>query len=422
MIGWTALHDRVHGAQLFFAGRHTEAERQVIEERFRLSVVCPTSGPDGSKGCGTGEATLLADEPVEPAIARAVEMARHVHNPLHGLSAPAPLPDIPLEESDLVERPAERLRQAHADLTSLAGRQPRLRLTAAEWHAQTIDSHIVNSRGQEGSQRATTFGLEWVLVTGEGDERVESFHERNLRRSADLPMEEEFETLVQRTFDRRRAASAPEWDGPVVVRDLTLADFLDGGPLRFLGSASNRYAKLSRWDIGQSVVPEGASGDPLTVWANRVLPYGTRSCRFDAEGIPGQRLLLIQDNLLQALSASQRYAEYLNLPPTGDFGNLELPAGATPVSQLLSPPYLEVAGFSLFYPDAVTGDFATEIRLGYMVEDGLRKPFRGGLLIGNLLAALGRARWSRETGFFSDYQGPTTGRFEGLKVAGPTAG
>jgi predicted Zn-dependent protease len=422
VIGWTVRQDRIQGSQLFYSGGRTEAERQVREERFRLSVVCPTSGPDGSKGCGTGEATLLPNEPIPPAIERAIEMARHVHNPLHGLPAPAPLPDVLLEEPDLIQRPAERLREAHAQLTSLAGKHPNLRLTAAEWHSEATESRLVNSRGQEGSQRGTTFGLEWVLVTGEGDERVEGFHERSRRRSADVPLEEEFETLVQRTLDRRKAASAPEWEGPVVVRDATLASFVGGGPLRFLGTASNHYAKRSRWEIGQRVVPDGADGEPLTVWANRVLPFGTYSCRFDSEGIPGQRLLLIQDNVLRAFSASQRYAEYLDLPPTGDFGNIELPAGPSPAAQLLSPPYLEVADFSWFNPDPVTGDFATEIRLGYQVEDGSRKPFRGGLLIGNLLAALGRARWSRETGFFGEYQGPTTGRFEGLKVAGPTAG
>src|SRR4030065_415113 len=136
VIGWTVRHDRIHGAQLFYSAGRTEAERQVREDRFRLSVVCPTSGPDGSGGCGTGESTLLPDEPIQPAIERAIEMARLVPNPPHGLPAPAPPPDGPREEPDLIQHPAERLRQAHAHLTSLAGRHPSLRLTAAEWHAQ----------------------------------------------------------------------------------------------------------------------------------------------------------------------------------------------------------------------------------------------------------------------------------------------
>ena len=422
LIGWTVRRELVHGTQLYAAAGRIEAERQTREERCDLAVVCPTSFPDGAKGCGTGRATILPGEQVEPAIARAVEMASRVHNPLHGLPGPAPLPDVPLQERDLVERPAEQLREAHEHLTTLASAEARVRLTAAEWHAQTIETQLVNSRGQEGSQRETRLGLEWVLVMGEGNDRAEGFRERSLRRLADLAMEQEFESLTRETLDRQQAGAAPAWEGAVVVRDRTLAGYVDSGPIRFLSSAANRYAKLSGWDIGEEVAPKNDQGEPFTAWANRILPYGSQSSRFDEEGIPGQRLLLIKDNHLEALWAPQRYAEYLNVPATGEFGDIEVPPGSRPEAELLTPPYVEIAGFSWFNPDPVTGDFATEIRLGYVVEDGSRRPFRGGLLIGNLLESLGRARWSREAGFFGNYQGPRTGRFEGLKVSGPTTG
>jgi len=422
LIGWTARHDRTHGTQLYAAAGRIEAERQTREERFTLAVLCPTTAPDGSKGCGTGEATLLPGEAIEPAIERATEMASHVHNPPHGLPGPAPLPDVPLEDRGLVERPLESLREAHARLTAYAGKHPSLRMTAAEWHAESVETNLVNSLGQEGTQRATNFNVEWVLVSGERDDRVEGFHERRLRRLADLPMEEDFEELARRTLDRQRAGAAPAWDGPVVVRGTTLATYIDSGPIRFLGSAANRYAKMSRWEIGQEVAAADGRGDRLTLWANRILPYGTHSCRFDDEGIPGQRLLLIRDNRLEAFSASQRYAEYLRLPATGEFGDIELPPGSTAASDLLKPPYVEITTFSWFNPDPVTGDFASEIRLGYVVENGVQRPFRGGLLIGNLMESLARARWSRETGFFGNYLGPAVGRFEGLNVAGPTTG
>ena len=49
---------------------------------------------------------------------------------------------------------------------------------------------------------------------------------------------------------------------------------------------------------------------------------------------------------------------------------------------------------------------------------GRRMPFKGGALVGNLLDALANVRWSTETGFYGDYQGPTTARFGELVVAG----
>ena len=127
---------------------------------------------------------------------------------------------------------------------------------------------------------------------------------------------------------------------------------------------------------------------------------------------------MIKDNNLVTFHASQRYAEYLNVPATGAFGGVELPPGKTTASALLEEPYIEIIQFSWFHPDLVTGDFASEIRLGYLVENGVRKPFKGGQLIGNYMDALADVRWSTETGFFGNYLGPHTARFNNLKVSG----
>jgi PmbA protein len=185
-----------------------------------------------------------------------------------------------------------------------------------------------------------------------------------------------------------------------------------------LGSARSKFSQLSKWEIGQSIFRGEVTGDPLTVWATRQLPYGTQSNCFDDEGLPAQRVLLVENNHLKAFTASQRYADYLSLPPTGAFGNVELPPGRTAQSDLLSEPHVEIVSFSWFNPDAITGDFSTEIRLGYVVDGAGRRPFRGGLLIGNVLDALAQVRWSSETEFIGNYLGPAAARFEQLTVAG----
>jgi PmbA protein len=148
------------------------------------------------------------------------------------------------------------------------------------------------------------------------------------------------------------------------------------------------------------------------------MPFGSNSNRFDEEGLPAQRLALIHANELVAFAASQRYADYLHLPATGAFGGVELPPGQAPSSALLAEPYVEIIQFSWFNPDLITGDFATEIRLGYLVQDGVRKPFRGGQLVGNYLDALADVRWSAETDFFGNYLGPRMARFSELKIVG----
>jgi predicted Zn-dependent protease len=218
--------------------------------------------------------------------------------------------------------------------------------------------------------------------------------------------------------DLLAAAAPPDYRGGVVLRGATLATFLNGGVVQTLASAATKYNRLTRWEIGESVLRGDGAGDPLTMFANRRLPFGVHANRFDDEGLPAQRVELIRDSRLVAFTAGQRHAGYLDLAPTGDFGDVELPAGASPVAALLEEPYVEVVAFSWFTPDEISGDFASEIRLGYLVEAGRRTPFKGGTLVGNLLDALANARWSAETGFFGDYQGPVMARFDGLAVAG----
>ena len=126
-----------------------------------------------------------------------------------------------------------------------------------------------------------------------------------------------------------------------MLRDAALAEVMSAGVIQTLGSASQKFAQTSTWEAGKSIFPEGAGGgDPLNVWANRRLAYGVGANRFDGEGIPSQRLQLIKDNVLQAFSASQRYAEYLSIPPTGEFGAIEVAPGFKSSVDLLAEPHV----------------------------------------------------------------------------------
>jgi predicted Zn-dependent protease len=129
---------------------------------------------------------------------------------------------------------------------------------------------------------------------------------------------------------------------------------------------------------------------------------------------------LIEGNSFSHPWATKQFADYLKVPATGAFGNWELPAGTTPLADLLrgDGPVLHVRAFSWLTPDTARGNFGTEIRVGYWYEKGSRRPVKGGTVSGNVFAALGTARYSKETVFLGDYLGPAAVRFEGLTVAG----
>lgn len=415
---WSVQHILTTGAQQYDLQASTEAVRSVEADRYIVNVLRETTDSDDNPGCGSGNVTLLKDGDISKTLDEAAFMAGLVHNDPYHFPEPAPIPDVALSDDQLQADPIGAVKEILSKLKDAAAKDARVRLTAAECFGEERTTHLVNSRGIDATQVATSLHLEWVLIAGEGDDEVESFVEYNRRRAADLNLEPELARRMQYTADLLVAELPTNYSGPVVIQGTTLATVMTTMLLKILSSAERKYTGEAPWEIGGSIFRNEVKGDALNIWANRQLPYGMNSNRFDTEGIPAQRVELIRDNELQTFTASNRYAEYLGIPATGAFGDIELSPGNTPIEELVGEPHVEVSEFSWFNPDPLTGDFACEIRLGYVVDGEERKPFKGGILVGNLLDALADVHWSSEPSFLGSYLGPTAARFNNLTVAG----
>jgi predicted Zn-dependent protease len=423
LAGWTVRHVQTREAQVYAVPLGIESQRVVNNEKYLIDVLRNTTTADGSSAVGSGDASLLPGEDIAHAIDQAALVAGLVSNPVYGLPGPVEFPDVQLCDSTFQKDPSNVMLDVMKRVRAVAAKQPNVRLTAAECFGEVRNTHLVNSRGIDVEQESTQIDIEFVLHSQKGDRESETFDALTRCRVADMDLEAVIEDRARYTLDSLEATAPASWQGPVILRNEALTVFLagdnlNGSVIQTLTSAESKYAKLSPWEVGASVFHGEIKGDPLTVWANRTLPFGTASDRFDAEGLPAQRVELIRDNELIAFAASQRYADYLKIPPTGEFGNIELPAGKTPAATLLAEPYIEIVQFSWFNPDTITGDFATEIRFGYLVENGTRKPFKGGQLVGNYMDALADVHWSAETGVFGGYFGPHTARFNSMKISG----
>ena len=68
----------------------------VSNERYRIEVFRRTTAPDGTEGMGVGDISLLPGGDIQAAIDKASLVAGLVCNPMQTISAPAPLPDVPV--------------------------------------------------------------------------------------------------------------------------------------------------------------------------------------------------------------------------------------------------------------------------------------------------------------------------------------
>jgi PmbA protein len=415
---WNIRRVRTREFQQYELRESTEAFRTAVDEKYLIEVLRENRSASGELTVGLGSAPLLTEAEIEGAVQQAYLTAGLVHNPPYQFPFPEEPPEVPLVDQALLDQPKQALEELINELKVKTGEHPEIRLSAAEGFGTVVETRLISSRGIDVEQTATNIYLQWVFMSGEGEQEVESFVELSRRRLTDLDLAGEVDRRAGYTRDLREAAQPSSYQGPVVVRGAALAEMVGSDVLRNLPSAALTFTGETPWKVGESIARDELKGEPLHCWANRKLPYGTLSSRFDKEGLPAQRVELIKDHQLLALTASGKYAEYLDVPATGAFGNLEIAPGSTPETDLIQAPFVEVAEFSWFNPNPMTGDFSSEIRLGYAVDQHGRKPFRGGLLVGNLLDALSDVTWSEETGFFGSYQGPRAARFNQLQVAG----
>jgi predicted Zn-dependent protease len=415
---WSVQHIKTRGAQLYAVPAAVEARRSVDTERYNIEIIRQTGVKDGSATIGASNTTLVPGDDIHQALDTAALMAGLIHNPPYTLPKPAIIPDVPLTDSTLQADPDAALEDLFSRIKASGAQFTDVQMPAVECFGEENTIRLINSSGIDATQTLTHLDFEFVLISHQSERDVETFTNFTQRRIADMDIEAEIARRIQHTRDLLTATTAPNYQGAVTMRGRTLEEFLIAGVIHNLSSGASKFSKGTPWEIGKTVFRGDCTGDPLNVWANRQLAYGTHSNRFDEEGIPAQRVALIQDSKLVTFTASQRYADYLNIPATGAFGNLELAAGSTSADDLIAEPHIEVVSFSWFNPDPVTGDFASEIRLGYVVNGSQRIPFRGGMLVGNVLDALADVRWSAETAFYGSYQGPTTARFANLTVAG----
>lgn len=146
--------------------------------------------------------------------------------------------------------------------------------------------------------------------------------------------------------------------------------------------------------LGQKVASE-----LITVIDDATLPGKYGSYRFDDEGTPAQRKVLIENGILKNFMSDRYYSNKLNLSSSGN-GRRES-YRTKPVPRMTNT--LIESGFN--NPDEiiasikngllvkrmgggevniVNGDFVFEVTEGYLIEDGkIKHPVRGAMLMGN---------------------------------------
>jgi predicted Zn-dependent protease len=160
---------------------------------------------------------------------------------------------------------------------------------------------------------------------------------------------------------------------------------------------------LTRYREHMPIVP-GADqvAEPLTIASDGALEYGTRSAPLADDGDAVRRFPLVERGIAAGLGLPPREAALRHRDPNGGVRNLVVATGSWSPGEVGAGRVVELRRLRSLTIDPYTGDASLEIALG--LDGG--KPFAGGTIRLDLIAALAHARRSRKRLRRGPYWGP----------------
>jgi PmbA protein len=419
---WQIRHITKKSYQSFLALMDRECLREVDTESFHVSVYVHHQ-KDNKPVMGMSSFTMGPNqlERVEEFLDESIFAAGLVNNqPFNLPNDPGILPPVQIYDSSLNQK---TLSQCEDELKDAVRAEKNIRLSSAEFFIDQIHTTLINSYGIQLGQDETRIQTEFILLCRQNGQEKEFIDRYTRRYLEDFDIKGEVAWSAQLARDATDAGLPQTGMFPVVLSHETLDRLFE--PLLARASARLKYNKMTPTQLGQSVLGSGVvHGDRISILSNGLFKGAMGSTRFDELGTPAQRVCLIENNILKTYLANKQYADYLNVRPTGDLGNIEVPVGSTPYDMLLDPKLTgekvvyHITAFSAFEPNPVTGAFSAEIRSGYEISPSGQKPIKGGSVTGVLQDALKNCLLSKEEVHRERYVGPRAILFKKLTLAG----
>jgi PmbA protein len=126
----------------------------------------------------------------------------------------------------------------------------------------------------------------------------------------------------------------------------------------------------------------------------------------------------MENNVPLSFWGARKFRYYLGIEDASQIYNFEAEGGSRDESEIRSGKFLEIVEFSDFSVDAISGDIAGEIRLGYYHDNGKVTPVAGGSISGCMLDFTKEMYMSKERRQFDNCLIPALTRLENVSVTG----
>lgn len=268
---------------------------------------------------------------------------------------------------------------------------------------------IINSEGIDVSYDGYSSEIECITQWKENDD-VEIF---NLFKQDELNEEflkKQVKDAIEVAKWRDKAKETPDTGKYTVILSHEAAKELFNYYI-MMTNANSVYGEISNFKVGDSIQGKAIKGDKVTINLVAKLPY-------DGDGFKLKDVTIVEDGTVKAIHGSQRFCNYIGVEPTGNISNVKVELGSKSLDEMKKENCLHLITFSGFQLATVAGDFAGEIRLGFLYKDGKVTPITGGSISFNLKNVQENMILSKDALKDDWYEGPLAVQIFDVNVAG----
>lgn len=186
----------------------------------------------------------------------------------------------------------------------------------------------------------------------------------------------------------------------------------------YQGNVEAVYNNMSIARLNENIQGDDVKGDLLSITLDPALENSSCSVPFDEDGIALSKIQIFDKGVLKNYHGDFRHSFYLETEPTGIINNFIVDGGSKSYKEMKNEPYMELAEFSDFQIDKLTGDFGGEIRLGWYFDGTKTIPITGGSVSGNMKDFHSNMYLSKEIQKDNEFQGPKALELFDVSIAG----
>lgn len=415
--GYVIMETMTEASELFFIRRNVDMDRAKRVHHYSVTVYIDFEDNGTSyKGSSTTKLhPTMSEEELRKAVEDAAFAAKFAKNPYYPLVKPSSC-----RKTETGSFSEESLPYYMNLLTEAVYKNDRFEkggINSCEIFLNRIYTHVVNSEGVDEDTVTYSGMVEFITTWKEEGEEIELYKCLNFSEFEPDTITAEVDEMIRLCREKAVAKQTPSLGKAAVLltRD-AVKDFFSYYCSK--SNASSVYNHSSTWQIGDAIQGEDVKGDRITLKLDPYLVGSTYSKGFDEDGFPVKPVTILENGVLKRYIANTRYAHYLAVEPTGSIRNMVVSPGSRTISELKQEPYFEVAAFSDFNVDPVTGDFGGEVRLAWYYDGERTIPLTGGAVTGNINELHRELYLSAELQKDNYYEGPAAVKIMNMNVSG----